>query len=77
MKNLILIWFVGNLNTAPLLRQRHIRRVCPRFEGDGRQEPEGSNWGFSIGNTLDLFSGEKFISPPYCEGCVGDLLVEP
>lgn len=52
MRNLILIWFVGNLNTAPLLRQRHIGRVGPRFVWDRRQEPEGSDWGFSIRNTL-------------------------
>ena len=77
MRNLILIWFVGNLNTAPLLRQRHIGRVGPRFVGDGRQEPERSNWGFSIGNTLGKVFGANFISPPYCVGCVGDLLVEP
>ena len=77
MRNLILIWFVGNLNTAPLLRQHHIGRVGPRFVGDGRQEPERSNWGFSIGNTLGRVLVKIDFSSPYCEGCVGDLLVEP
>ena len=50
--NLIFVWFISYLDAAPVLRQGHISRVCPRFVGEGRKEPEGPNWGLSVGDAL-------------------------
>ena len=50
--NLILVWFACYLDTAPVLWQGHIGRVCPRFVGDGGEEPERPKWGFGIRDAL-------------------------
>ena len=58
--NLILVWFACYLDTAPVLWQGHIGRVCPRFVRNGREEPELSKRGFSIGDALQYIDVTHF-----------------